>query len=360
MNNDVSKSWFCVFANPEEHGYSGEPQEIVDKIIEVWIADNPQRTCAVAYCIAADGLKHCHAVFEDTKAMRFTVVKKMFPSMHIEATKGNKDQAEDYINKRGKWEEKGEIIVCINRHGEIKGSQGQRNDLEIIEELLNQGKTPNEILSMSLSYRRFDRIIREAYYQNRASETPPIRDIAVYWHVGASGSGKSYEYVKLTEESSEDNVYMVSDYAHGFDKYNGQPIIFMDEFRGQMPYALLLSLLGGYKVQVPCRYTNVYSLWNEVHITSVLAPEHVYQKMVQENQFLDSIDQLKRRISFVVYHYIENDEYKKLEVPMKDYQDYSALVAWANGSVPHGFVEVADDSGDLPFTKPDTPKQISF
>ena len=103
MENAVNaRSWFCVFNNPENHGFSGSPEEIAEQMKDRWIAGNPQRTCAVAYCISADGLHHCHAVFEDTKTMRFTVVQKLFPGMHIEPTKGSKEQAEDYINKRGK------------------------------------------------------------------------------------------------------------------------------------------------------------------------------------------------------------------------------------------------------------------
>ena len=104
MADTVSKSWFCVFNNPVEHGFSGEPQEIIEQIRDTWMKDNPQRTCAVIYCISAEGLHHCHAVFEDTKTLRFSAIKKLFPSMHIEPTKGTKEQAEDYINKRGKWE----------------------------------------------------------------------------------------------------------------------------------------------------------------------------------------------------------------------------------------------------------------
>ena len=80
MENDVrARSWFCVFNNPENHGFSGSPEEIAEQMKDLWIADNPQRTCAVAYCISADGLHHCHAVFEDTKTMRFTAVQKLFP-----------------------------------------------------------------------------------------------------------------------------------------------------------------------------------------------------------------------------------------------------------------------------------------
>jgi hypothetical protein len=205
-SNSVSKSWFCVFNNPEEHGFEGTPEEIVKKIMDTWIEDNPQRTCAVSYCISADGLKHLHGVFEDTIAMRFTLIKKVFPKMHIEPTKGNKEQSEDYINKRPPFDEKGEKIIYLGRHGEIKGRQGQRNDLEIIEELINQGKSPNEIMDLSLSYRRHDKIIREAYYRKRYKETPLIRDMTVYWHVGESGSGKSYTEIRLAEMHGEDSI----------------------------------------------------------------------------------------------------------------------------------------------------------
>ena len=72
----VSKSWFCVFPNPEKHFYDGTPEEIVHKMIETWIEDNPQRTCAISYCVSADRLSHLHAVLEDTKALRFSAIKR--------------------------------------------------------------------------------------------------------------------------------------------------------------------------------------------------------------------------------------------------------------------------------------------
>jgi hypothetical protein len=321
----TARSWFCVLNNPAEHGFKGTPEEMLEAIKELWIADNPQRTCAVTYCVSAEGLHHCHAVFEDTKTMRFSAVKKLFPSMHIEATKGNKEQAEDYIIKRGKWEEKGESVVCIVRHGEIKGAQGQRRDFDVIDELIRQGMTPGQVLAVSFSYRRFERMIRDSYYDKRKAETPLKRDVKVFWHVGGSGSGKSYSLVKLAEEHGEDKIYIVSDYEHGFDKYGGEPILFMDEFRSQMPYAQLLMIIDGYKVQIPCRYTNVFSLWTEVHITSILPPELAYQKMVREHQSIDTIEQLRRRITSVIYHYKQGDNYLSHEVPMSQYTSYGEI-----------------------------------
>lgn len=326
MENDVvARSWFCVLPNPANHGFEGEPEEIAEQMKEKWIADNPQRTCAVAFCVSAEGLPHCHAVFEDTKTMRFTAVQKIFPGMHIEVTKGNKEQAEEYINKRGKWQEKGESILYVSRHGEIKGCQGQRRDFDIIDDLIQQGYTPNAILATSFSYRRFSGWIRDAYYQKRVEETPLKRDVTVYWHVGLSGSGKSYSYVLLSEQNGQDSVYFLNDYEHGFDKYNGEPILFMDEFRGQLRYSFLLNILDSYRIQIPCRYTNGYALWKQVHITSILPPESVYEKMVQENQQLDTIEQLRRRIDVVVYHYVKNGEYCSFEMPMSQYVNYETL-----------------------------------
>ena len=46
MNDLTTKSLFCVFNNPEEHGYSGTPQEIIDRLREEWIASSPTRTGA--------------------------------------------------------------------------------------------------------------------------------------------------------------------------------------------------------------------------------------------------------------------------------------------------------------------------
>ncbi len=357
-----SRSWFCVFNNPEEHGFTGTPQEICDAFVDAWIKDSPTRTCAVTYCISADGLHHLHAVLEDSKLMRFSAVKNTFPSMHIEPTKGTKEQAEDYIEKRGKFEEKGEEVLATARHGEIKGAQGQRKDFEIIEDLIAQGKTPSEILAENFSYYRYDNYIRKAYFSKRKSETPPLRGVKVIWHLGESGSGKTYTYVNLCKQYGEDNVYIVNDYDKGgFDKYEGQAILCFDEFRGQLPYGLLLTYLQGYKMQVPSRYANTYALWTEVHIFTVLTPQQVYNKMVkEEDRDSDSMQQLLNRISEYVYHYKnKRGEYKTFTQSRDDYKSLADIQARAinaersnnitvSFSEDDGWELILDEDGQVP------------
>lgn len=328
--NTASRSWFCVFNNPVENGFDGEPQKICDDIVELWVSGSDTRSCACIYCISADGLHHCHVVLEDNKVMRFSSVKKLFPSMHIEPTKGNKKQAEDYINKVGAWEEKGETIIAKSIYGELKGRQGKRSDLDNISELLEAGLTPREIMAQDFKYRRYSSMIRGAYFQNRIDNTPLKREVNVYWHVGESGSGKTYEYLNLCAKYGEDNVYMLNDYDKGgFDNYCGEKILCMDEFRGQLKYSILMNYLDGYKIQVPCRYSNSYALWEEIHIFTVVPPELVYEKMVSEHQNIDTYEQLKRRINYVVYHWKETEkekeEYLYKIIPMSEYVSYSDL-----------------------------------
>ena len=322
---EKTKSWFCVFNNPQEI-YEGEPHEVAEKALEDWVKDHPTRTGAVAYCISKDGLIHLHMVLEDSHMARFSALKNTYPKAHLEPTKGTKEQAEDYIQKRGKFEDKYEQVLYIARYGEIKGNQGARKDFDIIEELLEQGLTPRQIMEKSFAFRRYDKMIKDAHYRIMEKKVPTKRDVKAYWHVGASGSGKSYTFVQLAEMRGEDAIYFLTDYEHGFDKYSCEPVLFMDEFRGRMPFSQLLVILDGYKAQVPCRYMNVLSLWDEVHITSVLPPELIYKDMVEKYQRLDTYEQLRRRIDVVVYHWIDEDgKYRQYEVPMADYETYEKL-----------------------------------
>lgn len=325
----VSKSWFCVFNNPEERGYTGTPEEIVDRLKDEWTDGHPTRTGAWIYCISADGLKHVHMVLEDTKAMRFSVIKKSYANgMHFEPTKGTKEQAEEYINKRGRFEEKGEKILATARYGEIKGAQGQRKDLEIIQQLIEQGYTPTQIYDEDIRFRKNEKIIKGAYYRKRVKETPYEREVVCYWHVGQSGTGKSYVASKIVAERGEEVLYRISDYSNGcFDYYEAQPILFLDEFRGLWKYSFLLSVLDKYKTQFYARYENIIGLWNEVHITSVKTPDMIYEKMInEEDRRIDTFEQLRRRIDYIVYHWKDEFGYHEYKIPMERYVDYETLV----------------------------------
>lgn len=374
MAENACASWFIIFNNPQEiitykidpdtgeyirdvdnrripvHSEPSEfaglsPDELCEKILDIWCSDSPDtKTGACAYCIAANGLKHCHMVLEDTRTHRFSSIKKLFPRAHLKPTGGTKAQAEDYINKRGKWEEKGEQVVCIKYRGEIRGAQGRRTDLITVEKLLDDGMHPNDILLKSLSNEKYESIIKQHYFRKKLKDAPIQRDVKVFWHVGNSGSGKTYVLHKLYEKYP-DNVYLVSDYESGFlDDYIGEKVLFLDEFRGQIRFSTFLTMLHSYTSRFHARYKNIVGLWEEVHITSVFAPEQLYHRMVTTDQRIDTIEQLYRRITGIFYHWSFNDQYELYYCPMSDYVSYDKLMCDAlHHDYNDGFADITPD-----------------
>lgn len=332
MKDTVTKSWFAVLNNPAEHGYMGTPEEVCSRLRDEWLAGGTERTGAWAFCVSADGLPHIHMVLEDAKAMRFSAVKSSYAAgAHFEATKGNKKQAEAYIEKRPPFDEKGEQVICVVRHGEIKAAQGKRSDLDEIAVLLDAGLTPEEIFQQEFRFRRYEKIVTAEYMERRRRETPIARDIKTHYLVGAAGTGKSYRYVELCEEYGENKIYHVTDYLNGgFDLYRGQPILFLDEFKGGMPYGVLLSILDKYKSQIHARYANIFALWNEVYIASIFSPEALYALMVPPSlQKSDPIEQFFRRLTDITYCFRDGDSYHRYTQSMAGYAGYDELRAEA-------------------------------
>ena len=356
MADTVSRSWFAVFPNPEQHGYDGSPEDIVQKLKQEWIGDNPLRKGWWAYCISASGLPHVHMILEDSGACRFTKVKKAYPAAHLEQTKGSKEEVMRYIRKEYPFDEKGEQILAYTSYGNIEGKKrftfSNTNEvLATIELLIEEGKTPNQIMAEDIKLRREESLIKKCYFAKRYRETPPIRNVKVFWHCGDAGSGKSYSYISLCQKYGDDLVYFFSDYANkgvgGFDGYCGEPYLFMDEIKqNSLPFELLLTITQGYRAQIHCRYSNCFSLWNEVHITSIFSPEDIYGSMVSiENQSKDTIKQLLRRITTYIYHYKVNGEYKTFELAGNEYIDFDDLKYRATGNE---FLKISDEE-EVPF-----------
>lgn len=358
----VSRSWFAVFPYPEQHGYLGLPEEILNQLKHEWIGENSFRKGYWAYCISENGMPHVHMILESSGAMRFSAIKKTYPKAHLEPTKGNKSQVLAYMKKEPPFDEKGEQIIVFTSYGNIEGNKrfalSNSNDtLKTIEQLIEDGMTPTIIMAEDLRLRKEENLIRKAYFAKRYRETPPHRSVKIVWHCGDSGSGKSYSYIKLCEHFGDDNVYFFSDYANrgvgGFDGYGGEPILFMDELKSEsLPFELLLTIMQGYRTQIHCRYSNCFALWNEVHITSIFSPEDIYGGMVSlEARVKDTIKQLLRRITLLVYHYKEGQEFKSFEMDGQQYENYAQLKSLARKYDELMFVEdnniTIDKNGDV-------------
>lgn len=262
------------------------------------------------YCFSFErGLKeatpHIH-VFFCFKSPRYgKVIKEKFPTAHVEFCNGSNQENRDYVYKTGKWEgneKEGTRIEGMqyeNKEIPAERGQGKRTDLESIKDLIDNGMTPREVLETNPNYYKFDKYIGEMFYNKRLKETPMKRDVEVIIHTGVAGAGKSNVLTTLLE----DRLFIGADYSSAlFDNYEAQEILFLDEFRGQIPYNQLLVILDGYKMPVHARYYNKYALWNEVHITSVIPVEDWYNN----DNIRDTFEQLKRRVGKIVFHIMYN------------------------------------------------------
>ena len=83
-----------------------------------------------AICESADGKRHIHDVVTFDKPKRLSSVAKLYGAAHVEIMRGTKEDAIKYINKEGKFEEKGEVILDKwGNPGAIENNAGSRTDL---------------------------------------------------------------------------------------------------------------------------------------------------------------------------------------------------------------------------------------
>lgn len=317
--------------NMEKAGLTKEqyenPEYVADYFVGLWENSGTGRKAGISVCVSKDGCYHCHiACYGNTTTLK-TVSDTLFQS-HIEPQLGGKEELTAYLLKEGKYAEKGEQVLCVKGLEVIEDNQGKRNDLEEIEALLNEGYTPTQIFEESFRYRKYEKMIKSHYLEKRIKETPLIKEMWNEYHFGASGTGKTYTYIKKCEKYSPDEVYLCNDYANesssggGFDFYTNNPakIVILDEFRG-MRYSNLLGLLDCYsRNQQHCRYVNTYNLWTSVIICSIYPPEKVYELMVDDTKkHIDSRAQFFRRLNVITYHYIRHGQYKSFSMPACDY-----------------------------------------
>ena len=359
MTKVKSRRWVATIhvANMKKSGLSEEeyknPETLAKHFIDTWEKSGKGRTGAIAVCTTTDNCYHAHmACYGNTTTL--TQVSKVLFDSHVEPQKGTKKQLTDYFNKSGKYSgQKNEIVLYKTGLDNIQGEQGKRSDLDTIKDLMDQGFTPKQIFEHSINFLRYEKLIVAAFIIKKLKTMPRIKDMRVYWHTGKSGSGKSYCYNTLCDKHGDDNVYMLNDLENGgldyYIKNGAPPILFIDELKNEIKYKQLLTILDSYlHHQTHCRYNNSYNFWNEVHITSIFPPEEIYKMLVPEDtRSNDTLNQLMRRITKIIYHYIKDGEYKSYSMSSSDYIDYDDLKRRAL-SDKDGFEPVTDNS-KIPF-----------
>ncbi len=245
---------------------------------------------------------HTHIYIVFSSPVRFTTLKNVFPTAHIEKALGTSQENKDYITKTGKWEKSNKKETSIDGSFEewgempVEKGQGHRTDLEELYNLIKDGATNYDILESNPDnikhINSLDKI-RQTIIKEEGKNT--FREVKVTYIFGETGTGKT-RYVM--ERYGYDKVFRVTDYKHPFDSYNGEDVICFDEFNSPFKIQDMLNFLDGYPLELPCRYNNKWAVYHTVFIISNLSLDMQYMNVQCErpkvwNAFLRRIDEVK-------------------------------------------------------------------
>lgn len=257
---------------------------------------------------------HTHIYFvAAVSAIRFSTVKSLFPTAHIDPAQGNSEENRNYIQKSGKWadSDKSETSIpgTFEEWGELPQERpGARTDLAVLYELVKDGLSNYEIMEQNPDYMlTLDKIERARQAVREQQYRDTFRQLEVTYIWGKTGTGKTRG---VMEKYSYSGVYRVTDYAHPFDSYAGEDILLLDEYSSSLKICDLLNYLDGYPLTLPCRYVNRTACYTKAYIISNLCLSKQYTD-IQINSPA-TFAALLRRIHKVV-HYTGPGKFQEYE-----------------------------------------------
>lgn len=170
-------------------------------------------------------------------------------------------------------------------------SQGIRIDLVTIRDRLMNGESIDDITNedpqLYHAYGRTMERISDIVARRRTRQWMTSGE----WFYGPSGTGKSH---RAFESFHEDTHFVKDLECKWWDGYKGQPIVILEDFRGQISLSQLLRMVDRYPLTVPVRgRESVPFLARKVIVTSSKHPSLVYYNCGE------SLDQIERRFNVI-------------------------------------------------------------
>jgi len=189
---------------------------------------------------------------------------------HVSPTRGDIPANEAYCSKEATLQKVGN-----------EPKQGMRGDIdEAVKKIIDGEITPDDICEDNPFFfhqygRTFDRaqaIGLRKKFRNWMTEG--------VWYTGPSGSGKSH----VCFEGYDPKTHYIKNLNEDWwDGYMGQPIVIINEFRGQIRFSELLDLVDKWPKTVKWRSReSVPFLAKKVIITSIKHPHECYENIVDE------------------------------------------------------------------------------
>lgn len=190
------------------------------------------------------GTPHLQAYFcLNIKSKLVTLKKQVGNRWRLSVRGGTHEQAAKYCKK----EDTRDAGTMWEEFGEAAGhDQGARSDVTAFYADIKGGMATRELLDKHprLGIASLHKLptLRALHAPKPVYERPKV---IVHW--GESGTGKS----ALAYDLADGNLYEhISGNGKWFEGYDGQPWALFDDYRGEIPYGMLLRLLDGYGCNV--------------------------------------------------------------------------------------------------------------
>ncbi len=244
-----------------------------------YIQENLAKSCPIYFCmadeIASTGTLHTHVFVNFHSPIRFSTLKKRFPTAHIEKAKGTPQQNRDYIRKEGKWANTDKAETSVEGSFFEAGDISVNKSTDRMEKLIadvKSGETTACIIEATPSFAFKSNeinVLRETFLAEKYQKVN--REVELVYLFGEPNSGKT-KYVY--ENHAPENICRIVHYGgkNGvkFDSYHGQDVLVFENFDSQIPIEELLLYLDVYPCTLPARYSDRTACYTKVYIISTL------------------------------------------------------------------------------------------
>lgn len=237
------------------------------------------------------GYLHWQLLLESDNPIRFSTLKKRFPTAHIEPTR-SREAAYKYVTK---VESRVPGELPIRKGTFVLPRPGKRTDVEHLWSSVRNGTNVDELLLQEPAALRFEKGLRAVELARDKQRFGQLRTVTTEVHFGKTGAGKTFS---LYADRAPSDVCRVTTYGTGrYDGYSAHPVLALDEFTGGIPIGELLCLADVYPMSLPARYQDKPACYGTLLLLSNIPPWHWYPEEPLEVRLA-----LCRRLNVVVEH----------------------------------------------------------
>lgn len=312
MKEEKSRVWFATIqkGNMRKAGLTEEQimnhEYVANHFKDKWEQSGKDRKACVSTCISASGNYHLHAALYGPPTTIKAVASCMYDS-HVEPAV-SKQALVPYIRKEGEYSEKGEQVLYTVGEEQIVTKQGHRSDLDVIKEMIENGKTPDEVMGVDIRYRRYEKMINSEFdYQSRKN-TPYKKKMCRVWHYGNYDSGIEMINETLIKKYGQDKVFYAQYTGFGsldtYTKMGNPPVLVVDNIGYETKIQDIYSILNEYtNTKIRCRYEDITPLWTEVHLLSAYSIEE-FARLYGRGKYVK--EKLLKNLEYIEYHYLQD------------------------------------------------------